>query len=494
MDRIFIVSLFAILTLPTSSYPQIKFEQTLGDSLSDLSLSVQQTSDNGYIIVGWTESKGAGGHDVYLVKTDSLGDTLWTRTYGGTLNEEGRSVQQTTDNGFIILGWTESFGAGGHDLYLIKTNSLGVTIWTKTYGGVLDDEGWTVQQTLDGGYILTGSYRISSFVPRDVYLLKTNTIGDSVWAKVYITAPWDEGRSVQQTSDGGYIIAGCYMCFSPTADIYQIKTDTTGETLWTKTHGGANSEFGWSVQETSDSGFIIAGWTQSFGAGSRDAYLIKTSSSGATSWTKTYGGILNDEGHSVQETSDGGFILTGLTQFSAGGNEVYLIKTSSSGDTTWTKTYGGSSDEEGNSVQQTTDGGYVIAGWTQSYGAGLEDVYLIKTDENGSVGIEEEENYEYQTRNFEYRLFQNSPNPFYNSTVIHYQIPIPNPESRIKHHVSLKVYDITGRFVETLVDEKKEPGVYQLPISNHQLPSNGVYFYQLKSGDFIETKKLILLR
>jgi len=354
--------------------------RTYGGSREDRGYSVQQTSDGGYIIAGGTESFGAGGYDVYLLKTDSSGDTLWTRTYGGSDSDWGFSVQQTSDGGYIIAGYTYSFGAGERDVYLLKTDSSGDTLWTRTYGGSREDRGYSVQQTSDGRYIIAGYTQSFGEINGDVYLLKTDSSGDTLWTRTYGGSREDRGYSVQQTSDGGYIIAGGTESFGAgERDVYLVKTDSSGDTLWTRTYGGSYQDQGFSLQQTSDGGYIIAGVTRSFGAGGYDVYFVKTDSSADTLWTRTYGGSDYDWGLSVQQTSDGGYIIAGVTEsFGAGNYDVYLLKTDSSGDTLWTRTYGGSDDDRGRSVQQTSDGGYVIAGYTGSFGAGYSDVYLVK--------------------------------------------------------------------------------------------------------------------
>jgi hypothetical protein len=352
--------------------------RTYGGSQDDYGNSVQQTSDGGYIIAGYTKSFGAGKTDVYLVKTDSSGDNLWTRTYGGSVSDYGECVRQTSDGGYIVAGYTKSFGAGKTDVYLVKTDSSGDTLWTRTYGGSYWDRGYSVQQTSDGGYIIaaeTWSFGAGAY---DVYLLKTDSFGDTLWTRTYGGSRDEHGSSVQQTSDGGYIIAGETWSFGAGGDdVWLVKTDSSGDTLWTRTYGGSRDDRGRSVQQTADGGYIIAGCSTRFGEW--DVYLVKTDSSGNTLWTRTYGGRSEDVGYSLQQTSDGGYIIAGYTDsFGAGSYDVYLLKTDSSGDTLWTRTYGGSDEDLGYSVQQTTDGGYVIAGDSRSFGAGRYDVGLLR--------------------------------------------------------------------------------------------------------------------
>jgi len=263
-------------------------------------------------------------------------------------------------------------------------------LWTNTFEGSSDD--MFVQQTTDGGYILTGSKdTLHSFGLDDqVLLIKTNSLGHLQWSKTYGGVNNEYGRHVQQTIDGGYVICGSKYSNGPLVDqdVYLIKTNTQGDTTWTKTFGGPERDKGYSVQQTSDSGYIICGYTESFGNGSNglsDVYLIKTDSLGDSIWTKTFGGIDDDKGHSVQQTNDGGYIITGSTTSPGNGDEnVYLIKTNTQGDTTWTKTFGGTDEDEGRSIQQTYDGGYIICGRTES-GSTYSGVYLIKTDSQGNV-------------------------------------------------------------------------------------------------------------
>ena len=305
------------------------------------------------------------------------------KAYGGTGYNSGNSVQQTTDGGYIITGESDNYNQAG-DVYLIKTNPYGDTLWTKTYGGPYFDWGNSVQQTTDGGYIIAGGTKSFGIGANNLYLIKTNSTGDTLWSKTYSIIVDDFESSIQQTTDGGYIITGyTYTSGLYSEKVYLIKTNSIGDTLWTKTYGGTNYDQGNYVRQTTDGGYIITGSTNSFGSGGEDVYLIKTNSNGDTLWTKTYGGTNNDIGYCIQQTTDGGYIIAGYTQsFNSGG--VYLIKTNVSGDTLWTKTYSGGSSN-GNSVQQTTDGGYVIVGGAGGFSLDSGKVYLIKTNSVGDT-------------------------------------------------------------------------------------------------------------
>jgi len=373
------VSLVALFT--EYAHAQVRFVRAYGRPGFNEARSVQRTSDGGYIVAGRTSYFGGGSGDILLIKTDANGNLQWAKTYGGTDDDYAYSVQQTSDGGYIVAGGTLSFGAGVADIFLIKTDAFGNVQWAKTYGGMNADFAYSVQQTSDGGYMVAGT-TFSFGAGGDILLIKTDANGDIMWAKTYGGTNFDFASSVQQTSDGGYIVAGYTYSFGAGySDVFLIKTDAFGNVQWAKTYGEAGDEVAYSVQQTSGGGYIVAGYTWSFGAGLSDVFLIKINASGNLQWAKTYGGTNYDIAHSVQQTSDGGYIVAGGTNsFGAGGYDAFLVKTDTFGNLQWVKTYGGTVSDHAHAVQQTSDGGYIVAGGTGS------NVFLIKTDANGDIG------------------------------------------------------------------------------------------------------------
>jgi hypothetical protein len=369
---------------------QITFQKIYeGGSGLDNCRSVQQTTDGGYIIAGTT--RGSFGEAAYLIKTDSTGDTLWTKTFGSiNYDAEAHSVQQTRDGGYIMAGMAGSYSADIYNMYIIKTDGNGDTLWTRTLGQVGDERAYSVQQTTDGGFIVGGhSEEFGGGGSNDICLSKLDSTGTLLWMKKYGGGTDDYCYSVQQTSDGGYIAAGYTGSFGPGGiDVYVIKTDSNGDTLWTKTYGDTGCDYAESIQQTSDGGYIITGCSTGPNcAAFLRVYLLKIDANGSLLWAKTYGRPFDhdDEGWSVRQTTDGGYIIAGCTRSSTQ-YDYYLIKTDSTGTLLWSKAYGGANDENGYSVQQTTDGGYIIAGFAVSFGGGI---YLIKTDSMGNSGCNE---------------------------------------------------------------------------------------------------------
>jgi hypothetical protein len=370
--------------------PDSLWSRTFGGSASDICYSVRQTSDGGYILGGEVGSFGAGNYDFWLVKTNADGIGLWSRTFGGSNQEACRSVLQTPDGGFVLAGSTLSFGAGNRDFWMVKTDANGDSLWSRTFGGSGNDRCFSIQQTSEGGYILAGYTESFGATAGDFYLVKTDASGGPLWTRTFGGSSGEWCYSVRQTPDGGYILAGLTYSFGAGGgDFWLVKTDANGDSLWSRTFGGSDVDECYSLQQTSDGGYILAGVTLSFDVGNGDFWLVKTDADGDSLWSRTFGGIVWEYCHSVQQASDGGYVLLGETwSFGAGAYDCWMVRTNANGDSLWSRTFGGSSLELGYSIEKTPDGGYVLGGGTSSFGSGSHDFWLVKTGPDRRIRVD----------------------------------------------------------------------------------------------------------
>ncbi len=383
---LFSALLFTIIARPsyaqwTASYGGADYEQAR---------SIQQTRDGGYIVAGYTYSFGAGKSDIWVLKLDSGGNVQWQKTYGGSGHEQARSIQQTGDGGYIVAGYTvDSFGSVDDNIWVLKLNANGNIQWQKTYRGPGWEAANSIQQTTDRGYIVAGYTNSFNAEFNDCWVLKLDSGGNVQWQKIYGGSGYDQANSIQQTTDGGYIVAGRTQSLGVgDDDFWVLKLDSGGNVQWQKTYGGSRWEEAYSIQETTDGGYVVAGYTNSFGAGSSDSWVLKLDSDGNVQWQKTYGGSGDEYARSIEQTTDGGYIVGGYTySFGAGFNDFWVLKLDSGGNVQWQKTYGGSITDWANAIQQTTDGGYIMAGDTYSFGAESSDFWVLKLSPNGTMGL-----------------------------------------------------------------------------------------------------------
>ncbi len=382
----------AIQNKPGMEQPeQITFIKYIGDTGINRGVTVEEINDGGYILTGYTTEGNYGAEDVFLIKTNAKGDTLWKKTYGGKGSDNGWAVRQTADKGFIVAGYTNSFGNGGMDIYLLKTDSKGKALWTKTFGGAEDEYGWDVRITKDNGFIIAAQTSSEGNGEIDAYLIKVDEKGNKEWSQTYGGDKVDRIFSVQQTPDGGYAAAGItysYNSINPSdRDGYILKTNPTGQQEWYKTFGKDAYDVGHSIALTDDGGLFITGYGESFAtAGHRDVYLIKTDTTGENQWMKVYGEIGEERGIKGHQTKDGGYIAIGFTSQN---RDVYLIKTNNSGETLWTRTYGSPDKMDfGYTVKETKDGGFILTGHSEPFSREKSDILLIKTDSEGLVDEE----------------------------------------------------------------------------------------------------------
>lgn len=355
--------------------PPTEWNKTYGGTGNDKAWSVVQTRDGGYALAGETNSSGAGLNDFWLVKTDAAGNMQWNRTYGGAGDDQALSLVQTSDGGYALFGNTNSFGAGGVDFWLVKTDADGNMQWNKTYGGTGNEYAASLVQASDGGYALLGDTWSYGAGRSDFWLIKTDAVGDAMWNKTYGGAGWDFALSLIQTGDGGYALAGfTVFSFFGYDGSWLIKTDADGNMQWNKMYGAVEAT---TVIQTTDGGYVMAGYN---GSGyNYDFWLVKADVNGNAKWSKTYRETGEDYATSVVQTEDGGYAIAGCRNLSEGGEGFWLVKTDSTGKTQWNQTYV-AGDDWGPSMVRTSDGGFALAGCTNSSGAGGVDFWLIKID------------------------------------------------------------------------------------------------------------------
>lgn len=382
MNKI-IFLLFIIIT--RQSFSQSTYQKTYSLDGFDFGQSIAPTGDGGFGATGSCLRIGDSHSQIYFLRTDSISNIVASGSYGSHYEHRlGNCIQQCSNGGFIIAGSSEDFYSGGYYVFLMRTNPVGQLAWFKVFGDVHNNQGYSVTQTIDGGFAIVGSTLNYSTFNNNIFLIRTDNMGNTLWTKKYYSSSDSYGFSIRQTFDGGFIIGGQKNNYASL-----IKTDSTGSFLWVKSFVNYAGGYCNSVQQTSDSGFIMTGYLQDSATYFPKVFLLKTNSVGDTLWTKKYGGNKYDVANSVCQTSDSGFIIAGFTSsFGVMDSDVYLIRTKPNGDTLWTKTYGDNREDIAYSVFQTKDGGFLAGGYSKSFG-GFSEVYVIKTDPMGNSGCNE---------------------------------------------------------------------------------------------------------
>lgn len=529
--RIIILIHITILYIGTCIvYAQSQY--MVGGAAYDDAKAMLKTSD-GYVIVGSTTSYGIGNYDMYIIKLDNSFAVQWTGTVGGTGADRSYSITQTNDGGYIFAGYTSFPPSGDGDFYIAKYNNTGTFLWSRTLAGNVIHSVRSVTKTSDGGCIATGTTTYLS-PDGDCYIVKLDVGGNLQWNKIVWGTSRDFARSIIQTIDGGYIIAGLTSSFGVQGeDVYIVKTDGNGNLTWSATVGGVNNQEANSIIQTSDSGYAIAGSTES-AIGNKDMYVIKLDKTGSFQWTKNIGGGNNDIAYSILQNSDGSYVLAGETSsFGVDGPDMYIVKIDGNGVFQWSKAAGGTGSDVANCIVKIP-GGYEVAGFTNSFSSGLGNIYSVKVLDNGNMcgnyssptsltgsgAIFTSASSNITTPTWilttppssvgtaggnvttlcvissiqpssneipkGYELFDNYPNPFNPTTIINYAIPEPTK-------VKLTIYDVNGRYLKTLLSEFKKAGYHQIDFDGSNYAS-GVYFYRIEAGNFVQSKKMVLVK
>jgi len=388
---VFVLYVLVSLSLIGSVFASsLMWSQTYGSNEeAEWAYSLVQASDGGYAIAGGAMALGVS-YDFWLVKTDENGSMQWSQKYGGTSEDRAHSLIETSDGGFALAGGTHSFGAGSYDFWLVKTDTNGNMLWNRTYGGPDRETAYSLVETSDGGYAIAGRTESFGAGSYDFWLVKTDANGNMEWSRTYGGALYDTARSLVETSDEGYAIAGYTSSVGAgNYDCWLVKTDSSGNMEWNQAYGGTENEHAYSLVETSDGEYVMAGSIESFGAGKSDFWLIKTDANGNEEWNQTYGRLENEIARSLVETSDGGYAIAGQTTtgdaaVNAGDNyDLWMIKTDGSGKLEWNQTFGGAGDQMAYSLVEAFDSGFALAGF-RLYGAD-GNFLVIKTNEYGMI-------------------------------------------------------------------------------------------------------------
>lgn len=511
MKQALILSILSLNYLFLLGQPSIQWQKSFGSTGYDHIAAMQVTSDGGYIAVGFVAT---GNTDCWIIKYNDQGSIVWTQTIGGSEFDAAYAVQQTFDGGYIVAGTTRSdfpdYHSGNHtnDVFIIKLDSSGSVQWQKCYGGGGDEAASSIKQLSDGSYIIAattnsfdGDVWSGTRGGFDYWIFRINSQGVLQFGITYGGSKWEQARSIQITSDGGFILFG----FSESedydvsgnhgmGDFWVLKLNQDYTIQWQKAFGGSGVEDGWCIQKTSDGGYILAGTTNSNDGdvhgnhGTSDIWIIKLTSNGSAQWKKCFGGADLDEAKSIQQTTDGGYIVAG-TSYSTdslvlgnhGKSDFWILGLTSSGNIEWQKCMGGSMDDGSWAIQQTSDGGLVVAGDTQSNdgdvtsASGLSDLWLVKL--SSFVGTEEIYN----------TLFDLSvsPNPVSQSTKISFTL-------LQKEITFIKVYDIVGREVRTFDKVDFVSGinsfVWDLTDDNGNKIEKGIYILSISTNSFRQNK------
>jgi hypothetical protein len=438
MKKIYI--LFTLLLFAGSqSFSQVTWEKLISFQSTDVFRCVQE-ANSGYVVAGYIADSTVNDTDAYVVKFDYNGDTLWTYRYNGTLNGKDLfyKIIATTDGGYITCGYTTSVGLVSDDILYIKLSSTGHMQWIKTFGNNNGKErAQDIIQTLDGGYTIAGYTTAPPAQYYDALIIHTNSSGDTLWTKIVGNSNYDDANSIKLLADGGYITGGQSNNGANGLDMFLIRLNASGDTLWTKRFGTTETDNIECVTLV-NGGYILAGNTSTLTTGD-DGYLVKTDTSGIVIWSKSYGGTEPDDFHRVEKVSSGGYIATGTTSSYGPSNpNMWLMRTDDNGDSLWAKTFGGDNHDHGYSGIETSDGGFIIAGHSGSFGFRNEDGYIVKVGPDGNG-----------TNHLAYVTAYSLASPTCSATSSDVKIVVRNFGNEPVSNINLEV-NITGGVTQTL--------------------------------------------
>jgi hypothetical protein len=491
MKTILLISgLLIVIAGAASAELETVWMHTYGGASADGFRQAIPTGDGGFVAVGYTYSFGSGDVDVFLVKTDSAGDTLWARAYGGPSLDYGHSVCQTDNGDYVLAGYTMSYGSGGEDVYLIRVDSAGDTVWARTYGGAQLDDAKGVCFTSDGCIVVAGQTESFGAGLSDVYLLKIDGAGDTLWTRAFGSTDSDWAMSVCELADGAYGVSGSTGSISATRDAYLLKVDAGGNLVWDYNYGSTEDymqDYGAGAIALADSGIVATGWrTDQYRGDPLQAGFLRVDGIGVQQSYRKYAEPYYEYGSSVCETADDGFLICGSNKNSSTHrNDLFLVKRVQGSGWVWDQTLGGDGSDWGCSVVEVEPGNYLVAGYTESWGSGSFDGWLIKMKEEDASAPDR------AGVGSALYLAAPSPNPFRPMASLRFTVASAT-------HVDLSIFDVTGRRVAVLREGYTEPGEYTATWHGRDSVgaevSPGVYLVRLAAGDEVVARKLVRLK
>ena len=338
------------------------------------------------LIAGQKSTPFNGSGDAWIISMNKKGERIWDANFGGRGADGGNYALVTKDGGYLSVGYTDSYGFGKNDIWVIKTDFTGEKEWSKVYGGKLDDFGWGATESVDGGYVITGETFSFGNGQSDIYIFKIDSVGNKIWSNTFGGLSEDVGYSIVNSDDGGYVIASQTRSYGKGGnDGMIVKFDSFGNKKWNRVYGGKGLDYFKSITNDSLNGYVIAGGTRSFNNGDSQGWVMSVDENGYPKWEKTYGDNGDDGFNMITRSKDNNFIAVGYSGsfFSKGMKDVLMVKIDSLGNKMWMNLYGGKSDDIANSVFECKDSGFALAGETASFGGGKKDILILKTNSNG---------------------------------------------------------------------------------------------------------------
>ncbi len=505
----FVFILIIFLSKTTFGQPAIQWQKCFGGDSTDNVYSIQQTFDSGYVVAGFSMSNNGevggnfGDKDFWVVKMNNQGDLQWQKNLGGSNQDWAYSIKQTIDNGYIIAGLTNSIDSmvsGNHgmqDVWVVKLGNSGEFEWQKCLGGSNNDVAYSIQQTYDTGFIVVGGASSNDGDVTvmhgigDYWIVKLNSLGAIQWQKSLGGSSGECAFSVQQTRDSGYIVAGRSQSNNGDAngshgndDCWIVKLNNNGDVQWKKCYGGSQRDVARDIKQTKDGGYIFAGSTNSNDGDvsglhtqwNNDFWVVKISDNGVIQWQKCLGGDSVDDAYSIQQTPDGSYIVAGTTSSSDGDvtgligvENTWIVKLDSSGSIRWEKCYGGSATDLSNATWLTFDGGIISTGCTNSNDGDVSgnhggwDYWVVKLADDSYV----------QENKTDF-LIQIFPNPATTS------ITIQTPQAS-----TIEIFNLEGQILRTIKQTELKTS-----IDVSQLPA-GIYFIRATSEKGADVRKFV---